>query len=160
VVVGASATSGNLQYFTGEGPAAGTTLQATYTPSFTFTNGTDYLLDPFEGRIRFLAGLNKVKAGQTLLADYSYTQVASTQMSPFTQGAFQGRATVKQLTDIGINFIWTIPSASIRITGDSLAWDDENYATGTLAMDVLNNGGCDPFGTWVQYPETPDASCP
>lgn len=154
VIVGASATSGEITYPAGEAPAAGDAIVVTYTPSFTFTNGTDYVLDPFEGRIRFL-DTDKVRANQVVLADYSYSRVDTTRLSPFTQNAFSGRATVKQLTDIGINFIWTIPSVSIRLTDDALTWDNENFATGTLIMDILSDGTSAPYGVFDQYPETP-----
>ncbi len=157
LTVGAVPNSGFLDFEgTGGGavPAAGDAIVATYTPTFTFTNGTDYILDLFEGRIRFLS-TDKVRADQIVLADYSYNRAATTRLTPFTQNAFEGKATVKQLTDIGINFIWTIPSASIRVNDEALTWSAEDFATGSLTMDILSDGSAAPFGTFDQFPETP-----
>ena len=154
IVEGAVPTSGEINFFAGEAPAAGAAIVATYTPTHSFVSGTDYFLDPAEGRIRFL-DVDKVRANQILLADYSHTQNAVTRLLPFTQNAFSGRCVVKQLTDIGINFIWTIPSCSIRLTDDALTWDNENFATGTLLLDILSDGTTQPFGVFDQSPETP-----
>lgn len=159
IEVGATATSGQITYPAGEAPAAGTLIEVTYTPSFTFTNLVDYVLDPFEGRIRFL-DVNKVRASQIVLADYSFNQPDEDQVKPFTQASFEGRATVKQLTDVGVNFIWDIPSVSIRINDDSFTWNADDFATASLTMNILAdpNSPSAPFGTWRQFPETP-ASC-
>lgn len=158
VVVGAVATSGNLEFFVGGSttpPPNGDAIVATYTSTMTFTSGTDYTLDPTDGRIRFL-DTDKVRIGQILEADYSYTQLDETTFVPFTQGSFEGRVTIKQLTGLGVNFIWDIPSASIRLNDDPFAWNADDFATGTITMNILSVGGCAPFGTWRHFPETPD----
>lgn len=156
IIVGASATSGEITYPAGEAPALNVKIEATYTPSFTFTNGTDYLLDPFDGRIRFL-NTNQVRVGEVLLADYSYSQPDEEQLKPFTQSAFEGRATIKQLTDVGINFIWDVPSVSIRVNDDPFAFNADDFATASLTMNLLSVGGATPFGTFRQFPESPAA---
>lgn len=165
IVVGAVANSGQITYPAGEAPASGDDIVATYTPSFTFTNLTDYVLDPFEGRLRILGGSGqggefKTRAGQILHADYSYNQPDENQLAPFTQASFEGRATVKQLTDVGVNFIWDIPVVSIRVNDDALTWNADDFATGSLTMNLLSDPSAPsaPFGTWRHFPETP-ASC-
>lgn len=160
IAVGATTTSGDIDYFTAEAPAAGLKIEVTYTPTFTFTNLTDYVLDPFEGRIRFL-DVDKVKAGQVLLADYSFTQPIEDRLKPFTQASFEGKATVKQLTDVGINFIWDIPSVSIRVNDDPLTWNADDFATGSLTMNILADPAspANPFGIWRQFPES-TVACP
>lgn len=155
IIEAAIATSGEIKYPAGEAPAAGTKIEVTYTPSFTFANLTDYVLDPFEGRLRFL-DVDKVRAGQIVLADYSFSQPVEDSIKPFTQSSFEGRATVKQLTDVGINFIWDIPSVSIRINDDPLTWNADDFATGSLTMNILSDPASPsaPFGTWRQFPES------
>jgi len=167
VVVGAVATSGFIDFEgTGNGvvPAAAEAVVATYTPSFTFANLTDYTVDPFEGRLRILGGSGqggefKTRAGQTLIADYSYVQPTETQLKPFTQSSFEGRATIKQLTDVGVNFIWDVPVVSIRVNDDALSWNADDFATGALTMNLLADPSAPatPFGVWRHFPETPAA---
>lgn len=154
IIEAAVATSGEITYPSGEAPASGTVITVTYTPSFTFTNGTDYLLDLTDGRIRML-NTNKVRTGQTLIADYSYTRAANNRLVPFTQREFNGRARVKQLTDVGVNFIWTIPKVSVRLTDDPFAWSGDDFARGTLVVNLLDDGTTQPYGTFDLYPETP-----
>lgn len=154
LVEGAVATSGEIDYWTGEGPADGVVITADYTPTFTMVNGTDYILDLTEGRIRML-DTDMVKAGQTLLADYTYTRAAHNLLNPFTQTTFAGRARVKQLTDVGVNFIWTIPKASVRITDDAFAWASDDFARGNLIINLLNDGTSAPYGGFQLFDETP-----
>lgn len=151
---GAIAASGDITYATGEAPAAGVVITADYTPDHTFTNITDYNLDPTAGRIRMLA-TNKVKVGQKLLADYSYSRPAHNLIRPFTQRVFNGRCRVKQLTDVGINFVWNVPKVSVRLTDDAFAWASDDFARGTLIVNLLDNGGTEPFGDFQMHDETP-----
>jgi hypothetical protein len=164
VVVGASGTSGNLQFFVGGAPSDVTgAIAATYTPSHALVNGTDYLVDPYEGRVRMLFGSGegaefKVDPDQILLADYSYARFASTQMRPFTQSTFEGRATIQQLTEgLGVNYIWTVPVVSIRVNDEAFSWSAEDFAVGSLTMNILSDPSSvtAPYGTFIQYPETP-----
>jgi hypothetical protein len=157
VIVGASATSGELTFPVGEAPALGAAIVANYTPSFLFADfilNTDYTLDNYQGGIRFLLN-TRFRAGQPIDVDYSYTNITRVDLRPFTQLTFAGRARIKQLTDLGINFIWEVPSVQIRITDDDFAWSADGFATGNLALRILNAGGTQPFGLWSTYPETP-----
>lgn len=166
VVVGASATSGDLRFAVGGGYVNVTgAIVATYQPSHTLTNLTHYILDPYEGRVRILGGVgdggefltNNRGTGQILLADYSFSQPDETQMTPFDQSTFEGRATIQQLTDVGINFIWDVPSVSIRVNDDAFAWNAEDFAVGSMTMNLLADPAAPsvPFGTLRQFPETP-----
>lgn len=162
VVVGASSTSGNLRFAVG-GVYSNVTGQilATYTPSHTLTSLTEYVLDPQEGRLRIRRDTGepaefKVSAGQALLADYSYTQPDETQFDAFTQSTFEGRATIQHLTDdAGVNFIWDVPSVSIRVNDDAFAWNADDFAVGSLTMNILQDPSqpTKPFGTFRQFPE-------
>lgn len=154
VIIGPGATSGELTFPSGEAPAAGAAIVATYTPSFSFTGGTDYLLDVLDGRIRML-GTGKVRANQFLLADYSYNATARSEIDPFTQLVFEGRARIRQLTDVGRNIIWNIPSVSVRITDDAFEFSREEFSVLSLAMELLDDGSSKPFGTMELYAETP-----
>jgi len=156
--------SGSLEFHVGgvsTPPASGAAIVATYKPSFAgadFTLNTDFVVDPFLGKIRFLhagAGTSPFRtiaeqqttAGQPMLLAYTYNQKASNTFKPFTNQVFEGKATIKHLTDVGVNFIWTIPSASLRITDDALTFDAAEFAAGTLQLNILDAGGTDRFGT-------------
>jgi len=158
VVVGTGSTSGNLQFFVG-GVAANVTgaILATYTPSHAFANLTDYVVDPLLGRIRMLnvgAATDALKGGQPMLADYSYDQKSAVNLKPFTRTQVDGKVTIKHLTDIGVNFIWTVPSATILITDDALTFGAEEFGTATLALNINDAGGTDRFGTLELSSET------
>lgn len=157
IAVGAAANSGQITFGASKIPAAGAAIVASYDPSFVtgdFALNTDYVLDPYGGGIRFLLN-TRVRTNQPLEIDYSYTNVTRQDMNPFTQLTFQGRARIKQLTDLGINFIWPIPSVSIRITDDDFEWSNDGFAAGNLFMRINSVGGTAPYGTWQSYPETP-----
>lgn len=157
-------TSGSLEFFQGgvsTPPPNGDAIVATYKPSFSTTGGdivnlTDFALDPLLGRIRFIdpsgadnSPFRTTGEQQPLLIDYQYNRRASTQMQPFTQGGgvFSGKASIKHLPDVGTNFVWMIPSASIRITDDDLTFGADDFATGTLTLNILDAGGANRFGT-------------
>lgn len=171
IVVGAVATSGHITFPAGESPADGAAIVASYTPSFDigdFLENTDFVLDPLNGGLRFLAGNNKVRAeadddsangsgaprpAQQLDVDYTFDQIARNDLVPFTQNVFLGRARISQLTNLGVNFIWDVPSASVRITDDAFAWNRDEFALGTLILNVLSdpNSPSAPFGTWQHF---------
>lgn len=157
-----TAGSGAITFGASEIPANGAAIVATYTPSFSTTgtdivNLTDFVSDPTLGKLRFLhsaadASPFRLEADanqQPLEVDYTYNRKASTNLQPFTQGGgvFEGRATVKHLTDIGINFVWTIPSVSIRITDDALTFGADDFGVGTLVLNINDSGGATRFGT-------------
>ena len=156
VVGGTGALSSNLDF--GTIPTNGAAIVATYTPAFTFANLTDYVVDPILGRIRMLAvnteATDKLRGNQPMFADYDYNQRATTNLTPFTRTQVDGKCTIKHLTDIGINFIWTIPSATILITDDALTFGAEEFSTATLALNVNDAGGTDRFGTLQLASET------
>ncbi len=177
VVVGAVATSGHMTFFSGESPAAGEAIIVTYTPSFDnadFTENTDYVVDPLNGGLRFLAtaqsggATGKVAAAaaddsanstgaprpaQQLDIDYTFTQIARDDLVPFTQNTTLGRARISQLTNLGVNFIWDVTSASVRITDDAFTWNRDEFAIGTLLLNILSDPlqPSAPFGTWQHF---------
>lgn len=161
VVVGTGSTSGNLQFFVG-GVAANVTGQilATYTPSFSFANLTDYVVDPLLGRIRFLAvdgATDKVKSGQPMFVDYTYVRKAGVNLKPFTRNSVTGRLTYRHIPDIGSNFRWDIPSASLLVTDDALTFGAEDFVRGTLQIQINDAGGTDRFGTMFLASESQSA---
>ena len=158
IVVGTGATSGQMQFFS-EDVAVNVTgaILATYTPSHTFANLTDYVIDPTLGRIRLLevnGATDALRGGQPMLADYSYNKKASVNLKPFTRTQIDGKVTIKHLTDIGVNFVWTVPSATILITDDALTFGAEEFGTATLALNINDAGGTDRFGTLELSSET------
>ncbi len=154
-----AATSGELTFF--QAVAAGNTISATYQPTLVGVEDdntaavADYIIDPLQGRIMFRAldtfaipdGTSAFREGQPVLCDYTYDRKSSHLLNPFRQSSFEGRITVKHLTDIGINFIWTIPSATIRITDDDLTFGADDFATAVLIVNVNDAGGTQRFGT-------------
>ncbi len=154
-------TSGSIDFEVGgvgTPPGSGLAIVATYTPSFSgadFTLNTDFFVDPFLGRIRFVdpsgtdnSPFRTTGDAQPLILAYNYNQKAGADLKPFTQsGGFSGTAVIKHLADVGINFIWPIPSASILITDDAVTFDSEDFAVGALALNILDAGGTDRFGT-------------
>lgn len=157
VATGTGATSGQLDFFAA--PANGAAIVATYTPSFAPVLNTNFFIDPIAGRIRVI-GVNGdtatgfFRSGQPMELDYSYTRRASTLLKPFTRLQVDGSATVKHLTDIGINFIWTIPSVTIRATDDALTFGADDFATATLQMNINDAGSPNRFGDLQLFSET------
>jgi len=150
--------AGRLQFFVG-GVAANVTgaILATYTPSHSFANLTDYVVDPFLGRIRFLnvnGTADALRGGQIMNVDYTYNRRANVTLQPFTRTSVDGSCTIKHLTDIGVNFIWTIPSATIIITDEALTFGAEEFGTATLQLNVNDAGGSSRFGTLELSSET------
>lgn len=154
--------SGAITFGSSKIPGNGHAIVATYTPSFStgasdIVNLTDFVLDPLLGRIRFRnAGADASPfrlaadvGSPTLSVAYNYNRRASTEMKPFTQGggAFSGKASIKQLSDLGVNFTWDVPSAQVRITDDELTFGAEDFATAALLLSILDAGGSDRFGT-------------
>ncbi len=167
VVVGTAGTSGDLQFFVGgvaTDLAAGGRVEGDYEPTFTLTQGIadpdDYILDTKNGRLRVLTeatkatGTQVIIQGQAVFIDYTFSQKASTTLKPFTQTTFAGTARIRQLTGVGINFIWDIPKAQIQITDDALTFADDDFTVGNLTIKVLDAGGTDRFGTLQHFTET------
>jgi hypothetical protein len=159
--------SGSLEFFVGgttTPPPLGAAIVVTYQPSFSgadFTLNTDFFIDPLVGRIRFFdptgadnSPFRATGENQPMLVGYDYSQNAGNELAPFTQNVFEGKATIKHLPDVGINFIWEIPSASIRITDDGLTFDAADFAVATLVLNILNAGGSAPYGTLTLSSET------
>ena len=164
---GVVATSGDLDMF--QTMPVGDQLNVTYTPSHAFVEDfdaadPDMLLDPLLGRIRFPNldtfatpdGTSALRAGQPVSLAYLYNRRAHTTMKPFTQGGgvFEGMATIKHLTDVGINIIWTVPAASIRIDDNALTFGSDDFAVGTIVLNILDAGGTDRYGTIQLASET------
>lgn len=170
IVVGVGATSGDMQFFNATVATNVTgAILATYTPvpaleeDFAATS-PDMLLDPLLGRIRFPLidsaasknGTALIRQGQNLLLDYLYSRKAHTTLKPFTQGGgvFEGAATIKHLPDVGMNFIWTVPAASIRIDDNALTFGSDDFGIGTIVLNILDAGGTDRYGTMQLANET------
>lgn len=164
-------TSGSLEFHVGgvaTPPGVGDVILATYTPSFTTTAGdialnTDFFVDQPQGRIRVFdpsgadnSPFRTTGDEQPLLVDYDYNQKASVNLNPFRQNTFDGTAQINHLPDIGVNFIWDIPSATIRITDDELVFGADDFGTGSLQLNINDAGGSNRFGTieWSSEPES------
>lgn len=154
VIVGASATSGEVTYFTAEGPLAGTTIDVTYEPTHTITDNVDVFYDPKMGRVRCLFSTNKLRALQPIEVTYDFTQLDHSEISPGTQLTFPGRARLRHLPDAGINMTWPIPQASIQASGDAFAFSADQWATHTIPITLEHNGSASPYGVANIYDET------
>lgn len=153
IVVGADADSGKIIYPAGEAPANGDAIVASYGPTFTFTENTDYFVDPKAGAVRVLTSTLKARAGQTLLVDYDHAVLDHEEVDLGTQRTFAGKARVRHLPDRGVRFVHDVPKASIRLTDDAITFDPQNPSVGTLVVNVLSDGTSKPFGTLEIYPE-------
>ncbi len=163
VEVGATAVSGDLQFFDG-GVATNVTglIQATYEPSFAFVENTDFVVDYQQGRLRYLNTIEDpaapatdiAKFFQPMEASYDFDEIDHNNLRPFTQFVFQGQTRVRLLTDVGINIIWTIPNTSVRITDDAFVFNADEFQVSQLAIQLLDNGGDNPFGIMEVYEES------
>lgn len=164
IVEGTGATSGDIQFVNASGTPIDVTgaILATYTPALTLTENTDYIIDPVDGRVRFLAldtiasrqATIPVRSTQPIDFAYSYSSFASNSLQPFTKNQVDGSATIKHLPDVGSNFIWQIPSVTILQTDAGLTFGADDFVTGELKMNVNDAGGTDRFGTLELFDET------
>lgn len=172
VQAGVPAGAGQAQLTVGTGTLSGTLvlndavpaanqINPIYTPSHTLVTNfnsinPDMLLDPLLGRIRFPNldtfaspdATSAIREGQSVQFVGTFIQKAGFNMKPFSQGggAFQGRATIKHLTDVGSNFIWNNISATIRIDDNALTFGSDDFVQGTVALIINDAGGTQRFG--------------
>ncbi len=163
VTGGTGADSGDLQ-FQANIPN-GHTIRADYAPTHNMEEdetaaAPDMHLDSLLGRIRFPkldSAASKsagplLRQGQTAQLSYQYNRKAGFDFRPFTQGGltFAGQATIKHLPDVGINFVWTVPQASIRLTDDALTFGADDFIQAVLSLQINDGGGQDRYGT-IRY---------
>lgn len=155
---GAAATSGEIRLDVGGVPtnlAAGSTLNCSYDPTISGVLDTDFAVDPWNGRVRFLAldtfaapdGASVFRQGQTADVDYTYDRLDGFTLQPFRQLSFEGKATIRHLPDVGINFVWPVPSATIQITDDAVTFGAEDFAVGPLRLNINDAGGTQRYGS-------------
>ncbi len=159
VVIGTGATSGDLQFLTGTDVATDVTgdIVATYTPTFTLVENTHYVIDYLNSRIRHISideATTLLRTLQPVEVNYTHQQASGSVIRPFTQFVFEGRARVRQSSDVGINFDWTIPLVNVRLTDDDFEWSRDEFAIGNLSVTLVDDGTADPFGTFTHYDET------
>ena len=156
VVIGTGATAGDLQ-FAESGAFVNVTgaILATYTPSHTLVENTDFVIDYSGGRVRRISGELALRNLQPVAATYDYTTYDGISMPPFTQFTFAGQARIKLLTDVGINMEWTIPDVSLKITDTDFEFNKEEFAAGELAltMNYDSTAPLAPYGTAYIYDE-------
>jgi hypothetical protein len=150
----AIATSGEIIYPSGEGPAAGVTIDVTYEPSHTFTENVDYFVDPKSGRVRVLFSSNEARALQPMEVSYDFNAFAHEEIDPGTQLTFPGRARIRHLPDAGVNLIWPIPQVSIQASGDAFTFNPDEWAGQAIQITLENDGTSTPYGTCEIYDET------
>lgn len=158
VVVGTGADSGDLRFSTASSYADVTgAIVATYTPTHTFTENTNYVVDYEAGRIRPInisEATTLMKPGQTVLADYTHQQASGSTLVPFTKFVFTAKCRVRQLTDVGINFTWEIPLVNVRLTDDDFEFSRDEFGVGNVSVTMVDDGSATPFGTIYLYDET------
>lgn len=160
IIEGTGATSGEITYPAGEAPASGDAIQATYTPSHgPLVEDTDFMVDYPEGRFRvvgpFDGATDRFRSTQPMAVGYEYTQADAQRISPFTQFVFAGRARVRQLTDVGSNWVWAIPKAQVRLTPDAFVFNRDEFTVTNLALQLLEDSDFPnaPFGDLDVYEE-------
>ncbi len=155
IVVGTGATSGDMQFFS-ENVAVDVTgaILATYTPSHTLTEDTDFAVDYQDSRIRRITGEQALKNGQPVLVDYTHTTFDAGVLVPYTQPTTSGRARIKLLTDVGINIVWAIPAVDVSLNETDFAFDREEFGTSELEMTLTDDGSVTPFGIMYVYEES------
>jgi len=159
VVIGAIALSGDLQFFDGgaEVDVTGAIL-ATYTPSHTFVENTDFVVDYLNGRVRLLShdqAADPCKDNQPMQADYSYNEADYEEIEPFTQFVFPGRARLRQLTDVGMNIVWSVPKAQARMTEDAFTFNRDDFTVSNVLLQLLEDDAdpTQPYGNIRLYRE-------
>lgn len=159
VVVGTGSTSGDLQFYVG-GVASNVTgaIVASYAPSHSFSENTDFVVDYKQGRIRYLnvgGATDALKASQPMHADYSYNEAEHQLIKPGSQFVFAGRARVRQLTDVGENLVWPIPKAQIRLAEDAFTFNRDAFTVTSLAIQLLEDSSVtgEPYGQMKLYRE-------
>ena len=119
--------SGAITFGASEIPADGAAIVATYTPSFSgadYANPGDFQFAPILGQIRFLHAGADVSPfrltgdKQPMTVTYTYDRKAHVIFQPFRQNSFDGAAVIRHLPDVGVNFVWPIPSATVRVTDE------------------------------------------
>ena len=151
--------AGDLQFFTDAvGVDVTGEILATYAPTHAFVENTDFVVDYRAGRIRFLdvgAATDVLKASQPMHADYSYNEAAHQLIKPYSQFVFPGRARIRQLTDVGMNLIWTIPKAQVRLTDDAFVFNRDDFTVTNLLLNLLEDStsATDPYGAMELYRE-------
>lgn len=141
----------------------GSRVRATYRPTHAFVENTDYVVDYIAGRVRMLpAVLNpatepnalELKQNQPMRADYDHTVFDHHEMPPYTALSGQlGRARIRLLTDVGRNIVWNVPSVQVRLTGDPFTFARDDIQRTPLVMQLLDNGGTQPYGLLELYPD-------
>lgn len=127
------------------------------------SNANDYLVDLKGGKLQVhheankAAGVRPLIAGQKVIADYTFNRRGHTRLQPFTQLSFDGSVRIRQLTDVGMNFVWEVPSAQLIVTDDSVEFSDDDFATGNLTVKLLDHP-TDRFGVMQVYSETEAAA--
>lgn len=140
LVTGTGSDSGKLTFPSGEAPADGDAIVATYTPSFSLTENTDFSVDYPGGRIRRIdIASDKLKDNQPVDATYDYETFDGAKLPPFSQFVFEGKARVRLLTDVGINLDWEIPVVNLRVTDTEFAFSEDDFATGELALQLIKD---------------------
>jgi hypothetical protein len=157
---GSVAASGQLTFPSGEGPANGAALIATYQPSFgPLVENTDFVVDYLDGRVRVIGPFDgptdDFRSGQPMTVGYSYDQPEQQQIAPFTQFVFAGRARIRQLTQVGENLIWPIPKAQARLTADAFVFNRDDLTVTSLALQLLEDTAnpSAPYGLMGIYQE-------
>ncbi len=119
----------------------------------------EYVVDLKNGRLQVeheatkAAGTDKVIAGQEVDVTYTFNRLAHTLLAPFSQNVFSGTARIRQLTEVGINLIWPVPSAQIQVTDDALTFADDDFTVGSVTLKLLSVGGANPFGELQVFDE-------
>lgn len=158
LTTGTGVDSGKLIWPSGEGPASGDAIVATYTPSFSFAQNTDWIAQPKTGYLRMYdigtEATDALRAFQPMVAAYTYAEVDHYQIVPGTQGIFEGRAKLQLITDVGINWLWDVPRCSLRMPEEAMPFGKDDAAVQKLIFSLLSAGGSTPYGTIDHYDET------
>lgn len=152
--VGASSTSGQITYASGEAPPVGTLIEATYEPSHTITQDVDFFTDPKGGRLRVVFSTDKLRAGQIIEVTYDFDQLDHEEIDPGTQLTLPCRVTLQHLPDAGVNWLWTVPQASIQAGGESFTFSETEWNTHTIPITLEDDGSSNPYGTIQVFNET------
>lgn len=153
------ADAGDLQFFTDAvGVDVTGEILATYRPEHLFVENTDFVVDYVSGRIRILShdqAADPCKDNQPMRADYSYNRATYEELEPYTQFIFPGRARVRQLTDVGMNIVWTIPKAQARLNEDAFVFNRDDFTVTNILLQLLEDqtDPTQPYGNLRLYRE-------
>lgn len=115
----------------------------------TLVLGTDYTITDMLGykKIKRTSTSVAVLEGDVVTVDYTYALPARQSFKPMTTLLREGKAVLFGVSDIGNEWIYTIPKASLTPSGD-FTLNDQDWSSFQFTLEILEDtSAADPYGT-------------